>query len=212
MHSNTRSTMYDTIRYEQASLHARSKLLAETRSLSSDLSGEHLISAPPRIDEGGHTKGFPPLRLMIKEPSDPTVLVLQVRRLSSATTRNILIEDGHTRRPGSWRRKVCSGLSKFPIHLLLATHQLLTHKFKKWLTLVRTTSTLFLKIAISLSLFPITFPISVWNLVPLPSPFRIPFNFLIKPKVAPVVEYPPFDHKFALLNGSPLPFISRSVP
>ena len=43
MHSNTRSTMYDTIRYEQASLHARSKLLAETRSLSSDLSGEHLV-------------------------------------------------------------------------------------------------------------------------------------------------------------------------
>jgi hypothetical protein len=40
MHSNTRSTMYDRIRYEQAS--CKEALLAETRSLSSDLSGVDL--------------------------------------------------------------------------------------------------------------------------------------------------------------------------
>jgi hypothetical protein len=51
MHSNTRSTMYDRIRYEQAS--CKEALLAETRSLSSDLSGEHLVISDILEDKEG---------------------------------------------------------------------------------------------------------------------------------------------------------------
>lgn len=88
---------------------------------------------------------------------------------------------GRTRRLVHWLRTEIPEQTKFPIRLLLATNQL--HPAKRRgpkLTLVRTTRTLFLEIAISLSLLATTFPISLWNLVPLPKPFRISFNFLIK--------------------------------
>ena len=81
---------------------------------------------------------------------------------------------GRTRRLVRWLRMEILGQTKFPIRLLLATYQLYPAKKRgPKLTLVRTTRTLFLEIAISLSLLATTFPISVWNLVPLPNPFRI---------------------------------------
>jgi hypothetical protein len=82
MHSNTRSTMYDRIRYEQAIC----KEKFTDRDQKPELEFEWRIPGHQGYSgtQGeGHTKGFPPLRLMVKEPSDPTVLVLQVRRLLS---------------------------------------------------------------------------------------------------------------------------------